>query len=181
MPRTRRGLEGGHRAPAGPEPTPTGCAGKGGRLKSVSYLKAASATSLNVALNAATLGRYVWLEGRVRRGVFRNWARRFRFRPERFFEPATEQEIAEVVRSSENLRVFGSGHSFNAGVVSDGTLLSLDNYSGPVGGDGPQAMGHHVVRMEAHEQVREELIVVHFPLLERRQVRQHRGEALAGE
>jgi FAD/FMN-containing dehydrogenase len=103
-------------------------------LRSVSYLKAASATTLNVALNAATLGRYVWLEGRVRGGVFRNWARRFRYAPERFVEPATEQEIAEVVRSSENLRVFGSGHSFNAGVVSDGTLLSLDKYSGPVAG-----------------------------------------------
>lgn len=104
-------------------------------MRFLSYLKAASATTLNVLINAATLGRYVWLEGRVRSGVFRNWARRFRYAPERFVEPATEEEIAEVVKSSRTLRVFGSGHSFNGGIVSDGTLLSLDDYSGPVDGD----------------------------------------------
>lgn len=150
----KKGLEGGHRAPAGPEPAPTG-AGKGGRLKSVSYLKAASATTLNVALNAATLGRYVWLEGRVRRGVFRNWARRFRYAPERFVEPATEQEAAEAVRSSENLRVFGSGHSFNGGVVSDGTLLSLDKYSGPVEGDSPRERSRNQMTIKGGTRVRD--------------------------
>ena len=30
------------------------------------------------------------------------------------------------------MRVFGSGHSFNAGVVSDEMLVSLDDYSGLV-------------------------------------------------
>jgi FAD/FMN-containing dehydrogenase len=30
------------------------------------------------------------------------------------------------------MRVFGSGHSFNAGVVSQETLVSLDDYSGLV-------------------------------------------------
>ena len=95
-----------------------------------SYLKVASATTLNIVLNAVTLGRYVWLEGRVRGGVFRNWARRFRYRPQRIVLPTTEEEIVELVKSSRSLRVFGSGHSFNSGVVSDETLVSLDDYSG---------------------------------------------------
>src|ERR671910_2759948 len=95
-----------------------------------SYLKVASATTFNIAFNAVTLGRYVWLEGRVCGGVFRNWARRFRYRPQRIVRPTTEGEIVELVKSSRSLRVFGSGHSFNSGVVSDETLVSLDDYSG---------------------------------------------------
>ena len=98
----------------------------------LSYLKVALLTTSNIFLNAVTLGRYVWLEGRVRRGVFMNWARRFRYAPRRFVRPTTEREIVELVRNSRSLRVFGSGHSFNTGVVSDNTLVSLDDYSGLV-------------------------------------------------
>jgi FAD/FMN-containing dehydrogenase len=97
-----------------------------------SYLKVACATTLNIALNAVTLGHFVLLEGRVRGGVFRNWAGHFLYRPQRIARPTTEEEIVELVKSSRRLRVFGSGHSFNAGVVSDETLVSLDDYSGLV-------------------------------------------------
>jgi L-gulono-1,4-lactone dehydrogenase len=97
-----------------------------------SYLKVALATTLNIVLNGVTLGRYVWLEGRVSGGVFMNWARSFRYRPQRFVRPTTEEEIVELVKDSRRLRVFGSGHSFNNGVVSDDTLISLDDYSGLV-------------------------------------------------
>jgi len=48
-----------------------------GIMKLASYIRAAFATTFNIILNALTLGRYVWLEGRVRKGVFRNWASRF--------------------------------------------------------------------------------------------------------
>ncbi len=101
-------------------------------MKLGSYLRAASATTWNVILNAATFGRFVWLEGRVRRGVFLNWARRFRYRPKAFARPTSEQEIAQLVSRSRKVRVFGSGHSFNEGVVSEGTLLSLDRLRGAV-------------------------------------------------
>ena len=101
-------------------------------MKFRSYLKVAWATTLNIVLYAATSERYVWLEGRVCRGVFMNWARRFRYTPKKFVRPTTEEEIVELVRSSKSLRVFGSGHSFNEGVVSEHTLVSLDDYSGPV-------------------------------------------------
>ncbi len=101
-------------------------------MKFVSYLKVSLATTLNIIVYAVTLGRYVWLEGRVRRGVFRNWARRFQYRPMRFVQPTTQEEIIELVRSSRSLRVFGSGHSFNGGVMVDDILVSLDKYSGVV-------------------------------------------------
>lgn len=101
-------------------------------MRFLSYLKVALATTLNVTLNAATLGRYLWLEGRVRRGVFMSWAGRFRYKPEEFARPATEEDVVKLVRGSRSLRVFGSGHSFNGGFVSEGTLVSLDDYSGVV-------------------------------------------------
>ena len=101
-------------------------------MKLVGYLKVALVTTLNIIAYAVILGRYVWLEGRLRRGVFRNWAGRFRYRPMRFVQPTTEEEIIEIVKSSKRLRVFGSAHSFNSGVVVDGTLVSLDKYSGVI-------------------------------------------------
>ncbi len=103
-------------------------------MRALSYLRAGLATTLNVVLNAASLGRYVWLEGAVRGGVFRNWAGRFRHRPVRFAEPRSEQEIVQIIGESRSVRVFGSAHSFNGGVVSEDTLMSLDAYSGPAGG-----------------------------------------------
>ncbi len=72
-----------------------------------SYSRVAMLTTLNVVLNAATVGRFVFLEGRVDRGVFANWARRFRYKPKRFARPTTEEEIVELVKASRSLRVFG--------------------------------------------------------------------------
>jgi FAD/FMN-containing dehydrogenase len=97
-----------------------------------SYLGGAAKTTLNVVLYAATLGRFVLLEGRVSGGVFENWAGRFPYRPPRFGRPTTEAQIVNLVKRSEKVRVFGSGHSFNEGVVSEETLVSLDDYSGVV-------------------------------------------------
>ena len=101
-------------------------------MKSRSYLYCALATTVNIILNALTLGRFLWLEGRVRGGRFRNWARQFGYSPTNFARPETEAEIVNLVRDSQRIRFFGSGHSFNAGVVSDETLVSLDRYAGIV-------------------------------------------------
>ena len=101
-------------------------------MKWLGYLKVVSATTLNILLYAGTFGRYIWLEGRVCRGVFTNWVKHFRYKPQRFFRPTTEREIVQRIGDSRSVRVFGSGHSFNTGVVSDHTLLSLDDYSGLV-------------------------------------------------
>ena len=68
----------------------------------------------------------------MRNDIFRNWAGRFRYRPRHFVQPASEKEIVELVKNSKSLRVFGSGHSFNGGLLVDETLVSLDNYSGVI-------------------------------------------------
>ncbi len=99
-------------------------------MKSRTYLYGAFVTTLNIIVNVLSFGRYLWLEGRVRGGRFRNWARQFVYRPTNFVQPRTEEEIVNLVKSSNKIRLFGSGHSFNAGVVTDGTLISLDKYSG---------------------------------------------------
>jgi D-arabinono-1,4-lactone oxidase/FAD binding domain len=97
-----------------------------------SYFGGAAKTTLNVAIYAVTLGRFVLLEGRVRGGVFKNWAGRFPYRAPRFARPNTEAGLVDLVQDSQKVRVFGSGHSFNDGVVSEETLVSLDDYSGVV-------------------------------------------------
>ena len=104
-------------------------------MKIGSYLRVGFNTTLNIILYAATTGKYLWLEGRVGGGIFRNWARRFRYTPIMYAEPSSEQEIVEIVRDCAKARVFGSGHSFNEGNVSDEVLISLDNYSGLVSKD----------------------------------------------
>jgi len=101
-----------------------------GRLSS--YFRVGVFTALNILVNALTLGRVLWLEGRVRGGLFQNWARRIRNRPQRFVQPATEAEIVTAVVSSQAVRAFGSGHSFNPGALAEETLLSLDRYAGIV-------------------------------------------------
>ncbi len=104
-------------------------------MKYRGYFYVAFATTLNIILYALTFGRYLWLEGRVRGGVFRNWCRRFRYRPEKFLQPTTEAEIVDLVKNSSGVRFFGAGHSFNDGIVSDNVLVSLDNYKGVVSKD----------------------------------------------
>jgi hypothetical protein len=99
-------------------------------MKRRGYWYVAFATTLNIILYAVTGGRYLFLEGRVSGGVFRNWCRRFRYRPKKFAQPTTEEELVALVKNSRSLRFFGAGHSFNDGVVSDETLVSLDNYTG---------------------------------------------------
>ena len=101
-------------------------------MKPRSYLYCGLATTLNVILYALSFGNYLWLEGRVSNGFFRNWLRRFGYRPQRFVRPATEEEIIDLIKTSKKLRVFGAGHSFNSGLVGEDTLVSLDRYSGVI-------------------------------------------------
>ena len=104
-------------------------------MKSLDYLRVALNTTINVIVYMITFGRYIWLEGRVRGGLFRNWSRRISYRPQNFVQPTTEEEIVELIKKSRRLRVFGAGHSFNGGVVADETLVSLDQYKGVIWAD----------------------------------------------
>lgn len=97
-----------------------------------SYLKGGFGTTLNIILYALTFGHYLWLEGRVRGGVFKNWGKRFRYRPRHFARPSTEEELIDLVKNAAELRLFGAAHSFNDGIIADDLLISLDNYSGGV-------------------------------------------------
>ena len=101
-------------------------------MKLRGYFWVGFATTLNIVLNAVTLGHYLWLEGRVCCGKFRNWAKRFRYKPPRFVQPTSEAEIVDLVKKAKSVRVFGSGHSFNRGIVTDEVLVSLDRYCGVV-------------------------------------------------
>src|SRR5712692_8028955 len=101
-------------------------------MKPRGYFYCGLTTTLNIIIYALTFGNYLWLEGRVRHHFFRNWLLRLRYRPRRFVQPASEDEIVNLIKSSTGLRVFGAGHSFNAGVVADDTLVSLDRYSGVI-------------------------------------------------
>lgn len=66
----------------------------------ISYFRAALVTTVNVVLNGLTLGQYIWLEGRVRRGTFHNWGRHFRYRPLKFAQPTSEEEIVTLLKIS---------------------------------------------------------------------------------
>ncbi|HEY5848689.1 MAG TPA: D-arabinono-1,4-lactone oxidase, partial [Microlunatus sp.] len=103
--------------------------------KLLSYLRGGLATTANVAAYAASDGRFVLLEGRRCGATFHNWALRYRQRPLRIAQPTTEAEIIELIRSHRRLRVVGSGHSFNPGIVTEEVLISLDAYSGAVSVD----------------------------------------------
>ena len=41
-------------------------------MKLIEYFKVGFATTYNIVLNALTLGRYIWLEGRVRKAQVSN-------------------------------------------------------------------------------------------------------------
>ena len=142
----------------------------------LSYLRVALATTLNIVLNALTLGRYVWLEGKVSRGVFMNWARRFRYAPKKVARPTTEEEIVELVKGSRSLRVFGSGHSFNSGVVSEDTLVSLDDYSGLVWKDRNKKQ----IAVRGGTRVRDVVALLYEEELAFRALPSHDAQSIAG-
>lgn len=99
-----------------------------------------------LALGAGGLaGRRIWLDrepaalpatdaqGRV---VWQNWAGLEHSYPAQRAAPASDAELAQVLRSAPvPIRPVGAGHSFTALVPTDGTLLSLDRMTGLVSHD----------------------------------------------
>lgn len=67
---------------------------------------------------------------------WRNWSGGQSCLPAARLAPASEMEIADLLRTSTgSVRVAGSGHSFSALVPTDGTLLSLGRLTGMIGHD----------------------------------------------
>jgi FAD/FMN-containing dehydrogenase len=62
--------------------------------------------------------------------TYENWARTLRFKPERFFQPESEEQVVEVVREvlarGGRVRTHGGGHSWSHFIVTDDTLIQLD-------------------------------------------------------
>ena len=73
-----------------------------------------------------------------------NWSGSQRATPAQIAAPRSRHELAELVATAPGpVRVAGAGHSFSAGVVTDGTLLSLDAL------DRVLDVGDGLVRVEA--------------------------------
>jgi FAD/FMN-containing dehydrogenase len=68
-----------------------------------------------------------------------------------YVAPSEEEEIKQAVRNAAKVRVFGAGHSFNEGNVSDQLLISLDNYSGLV----PKDLANNQITVRGGTRVRE--------------------------
>ncbi|MGH2389095.1 MAG: D-arabinono-1,4-lactone oxidase, partial [Chloroflexota bacterium] len=67
---------------------------------------------------------------------WRNWAGNVACRPARIETPASEEELAGIIRrGSGGIRVTGSGHSFTPLCPTDDTLISLDGMQGVIVGD----------------------------------------------
>ena len=59
-----------------------------------------------------------------------NWSGSVRAAPAETRRPATESELADLVRCADKVRVVGAGHSFMPLCETDGLLLSLDAMDG---------------------------------------------------
>jgi FAD/FMN-containing dehydrogenase len=113
-------------------------------------------------INAANLIVYVmtWGQRVLHEGVFQNgrwmdWARAFSCTPKLYAQPTTEMEICEVVRTSSKVRVTGAGHSFNAGVLTDATLISLDKYNKVEIRENPDKPGYKIAKAQAGIRLRD--------------------------
>ena len=73
--------------------------------------------------------------------VWKNWAGNQECAPARLEAPSSEDELAQVVRDAaaaeQRVKVVGSGHSFTAIALTDGRLVTLDNYQGIIETDAP--------------------------------------------
>jgi len=63
--------------------------------------------------------------------TYENWAHTLKFKPERFYEPDTEQKVIEIVKDALSrggrVRTRGGGHSWSHFVVTDDALVQLDD------------------------------------------------------
>ena len=98
------------------------------------FASAAGKTLVNAAAYLVTNRRKLLLEGRHRKGTYRNWSGDRRHRAN-WHEPKTEEEVVAIVGRADpagGLRVVGSGHSFNTALATEGVTLSLDRMEGVV-------------------------------------------------
>lgn len=61
--------------------------------------------------------------------LFRNWAGNLRQVVPHYFEPTSEAELVDLVKTHHKIRLVGSGHSWSALCVTDVALVSTAKYS----------------------------------------------------
>lgn len=93
------------------------------------FVIAALKTVANAGCYLISRGRLLLLEGRWWRGFYANWSGDRRYQTD-LHTPASEAEVVELVARSRTMRVVGAGHSFNDGLWTDGSTVSLDGLSG---------------------------------------------------
>lgn len=72
----------------------------------------------------------------ARRGAVRNFGRNLRFTPRQLARPRSVEELAQLVRASRKLRVVGGAHSWSPAIVTDDTLVTVDELGSEVVLDG---------------------------------------------
>ncbi len=125
------------------------------RIEAKRLLKTWAINLVNSAVLLLTWGKRVLHEGRFRNGVWTEWARAFSCRPAQYVEPATEEEICRLVRESTNVRVVGAGHSFNRGVLTDHTMISLNRFNKVLLRDHPSKPGFKIATAQAGVRLRD--------------------------
>jgi L-gulonolactone oxidase len=79
-----------------------------------------------------------------------NWSGSQRATPRQFARPSSRRELQQIVATAPGpIRVAGAGHSFSAGAVTDGTLLSLDALDRVLDVDGTQVRVEAGIRLNA--------------------------------
>ncbi len=60
---------------------------------------------------------------------FLNWAQNETCTAKNFFQPETEEELTEIIKSGSKIRLVGTGHSWSSICLNNDTLINLDFYS----------------------------------------------------
>jgi L-gulonolactone oxidase len=60
---------------------------------------------------------------------FQNWAQNESCTAKNYYQPETEDELIDLVKTSSKVRVVGTGHSWSAICLSEETLINLDHYN----------------------------------------------------
>src|SRR5690348_10833426 len=75
--------------------------------------------------------RYVSMPDFESNHIYENWAHTLKFKPKRFCQPKTEDEVLAIVKDARarggRVRTHGGGHEWSHFIVTDDTLINLDN------------------------------------------------------
>lgn len=60
---------------------------------------------------------------------FVNWAKNQTSVAQNYYQPQTEDELIDIIKSSTKVRLTGTGHSWSAACLTTDTLINLDRYN----------------------------------------------------